>query len=187
MVQQDQRRREALRWLGSIGIFYVLGPAWILASARLYPRLLPVLPEVVLSVGVRALGAALAAFGLALAVASMATMVRVGAGHPFDLTGKERLSRPTQRLLDRGVYAWSRNPMGLGDLLLYAGLALAISSLPSLLVNVPAYASLVWWNHRFNERRGLIERFGSEWLAYERRTPWLVPGPGTLLRRLRGD
>jgi protein-S-isoprenylcysteine O-methyltransferase Ste14 len=181
----DPRLTEALRWLGSIGIFYVLGPAWVVASARLYPRLLPVLPEVELPLPVRALGAALAAGGLGLAAASMATMVRVGVGHPFDLTGHERLSRPTQRLLDRGVYAWSRNPMGLGDLMLYAGLALAISSLPSLLVNVPAYAALVGWNHRFNERRGLLERFGADWLAYERRTPWLVPGPRTLLRRLR--
>jgi protein-S-isoprenylcysteine O-methyltransferase Ste14 len=70
--------------------------------------------------------------------------------------------------------------------MLYAGLALAASSLPALLVNVPAYAALVLWNHRVNERRGLIERFGDEWLAYERRTPWLLPGPRASLRLLRG-
>jgi len=180
-------RREPLRWLGSIGIFYVLIPAWVVVSARLGSRWLPWLPDPHVPIGVRAAGAVLVPLGAWLAALSMRTMIRVGQGHPFDLTGRERLSRPTRRLMTGGVYAWSRNPMGLGDLMLYAGLALAVGSVPSLLVNVPVYAACVWANHRFNERRGLLERFGEDWLRYERETPWLVPGPVRLLRRVRGS
>jgi protein-S-isoprenylcysteine O-methyltransferase Ste14 len=179
-------RDETLRWLGSLGIFYVLIPGWVVASAYLYPRWFPWLPDPSLPAVVRMLGVLPALLGGLLAAQSIRTMLREGQGHPFDLTGQERLSRPTRRLLTRGVYGWTRNPMGLGDLLLYGGLAVAVGSLPSLLVNVPAYAALVWWNHRFNERPGLLERFGEAWLEYERRTPWLLPGPAWILGRLRG-
>ena len=168
-------RLESLRWLGSVGIFYVAIPLWIVFGEPWLLRLAPGLPQAEFPIGSRVAFAVLAAGGAMLATVSMAQLVRRGGGHPFDLTGHERLSRPTRRLVTSGVYACVRNPMGLGDVLLYAGLAGAVGSLPSLLVNVPIYVVLVGWNHRMNERRGLLERFGEEWLRYEASTPWLVP------------
>lgn len=175
-------RRELLRWIASVGIFYVLIPAWVVLSGSIYRVILPWLPDPDVPLGVRIVGCLLAVLGAALAALSIRAIVRVGAGHPFDLTGRERLSRPTQYLVTTGVYRWSRNPMGLGDLMIYAGLALASNSMPSLLVHVPLYVVLVWWNHRFNERKRLLQQFGDDWENYERKTPWLVPGPGWILR-----
>jgi protein-S-isoprenylcysteine O-methyltransferase Ste14 len=173
-------RTEALRWLGSIGIFYVLMPLWVAFSGPLWERALPFLPTDAPPPAWTPVFWALALGGAWLAGESMRTMVRNGEGHPFDLTGRERLSRPTRRLLDRGVYAWSRNPMGLGDVLLYAGIAGLVGSTASLLVNVPGYAAVVWANHRFNERPGLVDRFGDAYLEYERTTSCLFPGPRSL-------
>jgi protein-S-isoprenylcysteine O-methyltransferase Ste14 len=176
--------RELLRWIGSVGIFYVLVPAWVILSDPLLARLSPWLDALQIPVWLRIVGSVAGLCGAGLAFATIRKQVTVGAGHPFDLTGKERLSRPTRHLLTRGPYFWSRNPMGLGDTLLYAGLAASFGAAHSLLVNVPVFAALVWWNHRVNERPSLLERFGADFLDYERTTSCLLPGPRTF-RKLR--
>lgn len=182
-------RRETLRWVGSIGIFYVLIPVWVVRSEPLLGRLLPNLEVPEPPAWLRIVGILVSLSGAGIAVLSIRAQVTIGQGHPFDLTGRQRLSRPTLNLLTRGVYFWCRNPMGLGDTLLYAGLAMSVGAVRSLVANVSVYAVIVWWNHRFNERPSLLERFGSEFFDYERTTSCFVPGLRTFrkLRRRHGD
>ena len=170
-------RDERLRWLGSIGIFYVAIPLFVVLSEPVYARLVPWSPVETFVPPARLAAIALIVAGAALAFRSMRDQVTTGEGHPFDLDGRQALSRPTHRLLTRGVYRWTRNPMGLGDVLLYAGLAIVADAPRSLAVNVPLYAVIVGWNHRFNERPALLARFGAAYLEYERSTSCLVPGP----------
>lgn len=177
---------EVFRWCGSIGIFYVLIPAYLVASERILRALLPAPPVIPDGVVSRATCALLGVAGLGLVFASIRAQVTRGRGHPFDMTGRESFSRPTQVLLAGGVYALSRNPMGLGDIFLYAGVTGLTGSTWSLLLQVPAYAIVVVWNHRVNERPALVARFGEAYLGYERRTPLLIPGPRVLWRTLRG-
>lgn len=167
---------EALRWLGSVGIFYVLVPVLIVVSDPFYEKWFPFVPLVVFSRPVQAAGCVAALTGGFLAFWSIRDQIAVGDGHPFALTGKENLARPTKRLLTHGVYYLCRNPMGLGDILLYGGLAVMMQLPYSLCINVPAYTLLVWYNHRFNERPFLIERFGAEYHVYERNTSCIFPG-----------
>ncbi len=179
------RPKELLRWAGSIGIFYILIPVYLVASDRLLRTLIPLDPPSMNGPWKSALFIAGAAAGLWFVAASIGAQVTRGRGHPFDMTGRESFSRPTQVLLTTGVYGLSRNPMGFGDLLLYGAITGLTNSTWSLLLQVPGYALLVLWNHRFNERPALIKRFGDEWLSYERNTSLLVPGPRTA-RRLLG-
>ena len=178
-------RQELLRWTGSIGIFYALIPAYLIASDRFLQTVMPwPAPRVTHELLVPVYGV-LGLLGAALAWVSMRAQVRRGRGHPFDMTGRESFSRPTQRLLSDGVYTICRNPMGLGDVLFYAGLCGLTASGWSLVIQVPAYAILVVWNHRVNERPALMKRFGDDYRAYERQTPLLIPTPASLKRALR--
>lgn len=179
------RWSELVRWSGSIGIFYILIPAYLVASDLALRWLIPTpAPDVswpwlglILAVG--------GVMGAYLVIASIGAQVVRGRGHPFDMTGAESFSRPTQVLLTRGVYALCRNPMGLGDVLLYACLTWWTGSFWSLLLQVPAYALVVAWNHRFNERPALAHRFGDDYTRYERVTPLLMPSPRSIARALR--
>lgn len=169
--------KEFLRWSGSIGIFYILIPAYLVASDRLLSAVIPLEPPRLDAIPLRVLFAICGVVGLVFVVASIGAQVTRGRGHPFDMTGRESFSRPTQVLLTSGVYALSRNPMGFGDILLYAAITGLTGSAWSLMLQVPGYAVVVLWNHHFNERPALMERFGEAYRAYERRTPVLIPWP----------
>lgn len=67
-----------------------------------------------------------------------------------------------------GPYAWMRNPVYIGNLLLFAGLCLT-SQLPWMIVPFFLWAWGVYYGTvRFEEFR-LTKRFGDEYLAYKQR------------------
>lgn len=91
----------------------------------------------------------------------------VGKGTPIPLIA-------TQRLVISGPYTYCRNPMTLGTAIFYLGIALWLGSISALglglvyPVGILIYIKLV-------EEMELEERFGSEYLEYKRRTPFLIP------------
>ncbi len=105
--------------------------------------------------------------GLALAVWSVWLLTSRGHGTPNPI-------KPPQRLVVRGPYRWSRNPMMVGGWAFGAGLALALRS-PSLLL---VYAGIVVIGVvyvRVAEEPGMLERFGDEYRSYAARVPrWLI-------------
>jgi protein-S-isoprenylcysteine O-methyltransferase Ste14 len=115
--------------------------------------------------------------GLVLVVATARLFVTVGQGTlaPWD---------PPQRLVVRGVYRHVRNPMMAGALSVLLGEAVLSASLPLLCwfaAAVAAYAVYV----PLSEERGLVKRFGDDYLEYRRNVPRWVPrlrpwegGPG---------
>ncbi len=94
----------------------------------------------------------------------------VGKGTPIPLMA-------TQKLIVRGPYTYCRNPMTLGTDLFYLGIALWLGSISALglglvyPVGILIYIKLV-------EERELEKRFGSEYLEYKKKTPFLIPGRG---------
>lgn len=79
-------------------------------------------------------------------------------------------------LVDTGPYAWVRNPLYVGNLLLWAGLG--VVAWPAALVVVPLlcayYAVIVRW-----EEANLAARLGEPYLRYKARVPrWLPRPPG---------
>jgi protein-S-isoprenylcysteine O-methyltransferase Ste14 len=84
----------------------------------------------------------------------------------------------TQKLIVRPPYAYCRNPMSLGAIVLYLGVSVAAGS--------PGAATLVFLGTvvlltyiKLAEEKEMIARFGEEYLAYRRQVPFIIP-------RLRG-
>lgn len=68
-----------------------------------------------------------------------------------------------------GAYRFTRNPQYLGDMLLFAGLAMVSNSLYLLVVN--ALLALVFLLTPFSEEVWLEEQYDEAYLAYKRETP----------------
>jgi protein-S-isoprenylcysteine O-methyltransferase Ste14 len=79
----------------------------------------------------------------------------------------------TRRILDRGPFRISRNPLYLGLTALDIGIALLWPSTWALLL-VPVGVGLLAWGAIVPEERYLLAKFGNEYLAYTRRVRrWL--------------
>jgi len=154
--------------LGSALLFWFIVPAfllWLSGWLTVWGNL-PTLPPAGWPLW---LGAALMLAGFMLDLWVIYYQHTVGRGTPSPLV-------PTQRLVTEGPFAYSRNPMYVGTLTLYTGLALvvglvamlAIVALGALLVH--AYVVLV-------EEKEMEARFGADYREYKRRVPrWLPLG-----------
>jgi protein-S-isoprenylcysteine O-methyltransferase Ste14 len=118
-------------------------------------------------VGLPLLGGVLICLGLVLMVATIRLFVTVGKGTlaPWN---------PTQRLVVQGIYRHVRNPMIAGVFFVLLGEAILAASLPLLgwfavfvVVNA-VYIPLV-------EERGLVKRFGADYLTYQQNVPRWIP------------
>lgn len=163
-------RREGVRTLilAFVGgpIFLGLMPVVVGgAGPRLDRRLgLPVLQ---LGLGTRVLSGGVALTGFALGLWSVVAQVTRGRGTPLPVM-------PTQQLLTERPFCYCRNPMTLGTILAYLGLALARATFAGAALVVALSAGLLVYLKRIEERE-LAERFGEAYLAYRRDTPFLIP------------
>ena len=64
--------------------------------------------------------------------------------------------------------------------MIFVGLSILAGCDGGLVINTPLRYLSVWLNCRFFERKGLIERFGNDYLDYERTTSLIIPGLKTL-------
>ena len=119
------------------------------------------------TVGLPVCGSALICLGLVLMIATIRMFVTVGKGTlaPWN---------PPQRLVVQGVYRHVRNPMISGVFFVLLGEAILAASLPLLgwfavfvVVNA-VYIPLV-------EERGLVKRFGADYLTYKQNVPRWMP------------
>jgi protein-S-isoprenylcysteine O-methyltransferase Ste14 len=93
--------------------------------------------------------------------------VRLGGGGP-GLSGA-----PPERLVEGGIYAWTRNPMYLGHIIYMIGVAVLLQSWLGALI---AAARAVWFHFRvLRDERGLAERFGEPYLTYTKRVKRWLP------------
>jgi protein-S-isoprenylcysteine O-methyltransferase Ste14 len=106
----------------------------------------------------RVVAALLLAAGFGLIAWSMGLFTRAGTS-PLPM-------RPAAALVRSGPYRWSRNPMYLGMLLLYAGVALLFDVFWALVLT-PLVPALVVWLVIRREERYLEERFGGEYRRYQ--------------------
>ena len=77
--------------------------------------------------------------------------------------------RQPRVLMTQGIYAWSRNPIYFGEVLMLAGLALMLEATIGWWV-VPVFAGLVEYLFIRPEERLLRSVFGERFVAYEKRT-----------------
>lgn len=87
--------------------------------------------------------------------------------------GGPGLSNPPERLVTTGPYRFTRNPMYLGHLVFFLGLAITFSGLAWLLFA----AHLVWFDRRARaDETHLLELFGPAYADYRGRVKRWVPG-----------
>jgi protein-S-isoprenylcysteine O-methyltransferase Ste14 len=109
--------------------------------------------------------------GALIALAGMATRA---AGVAAAGTTTRRRSRAVARLVTHGVFSWVRNPLYIGNLLLWGGVLVATEAwllAPGAIVAFAiAYAFIVWYEE------GVLESmFGDEYLSYKATVPRWIP------------
>jgi protein-S-isoprenylcysteine O-methyltransferase Ste14 len=80
----------------------------------------------------------------------------------------------TQKLIVQGPYAHCRNPMTLGADLFYVGISIWMGSLSAVGLTM-LYVILSAVYLKVIEEKRLEERFGTEYLEYKQRTPFIIP------------
>ena len=147
------------RWLGSTSNRTFL--AWPVALAA---------AEAVIQQGLPALspwGVPLLAWGYLQYKFVGTFRTREGGGGPG-------ISIPPDRIVEHGAYRWLRNPMYLGHLIFFLGLAVVFRSWIGLAVLV---AHGFWFDRRVREDEArLAERFGDSYRDYCRRVKRWLPG-----------
>ena len=88
--------------------------------------------------------------------------------------GGPGISVPPERIVEQGPYRWVRNPMYLGHLLFFAGLAVTLQSW--IAAAVFAFHT-VWFDRRVREdERHLEALFGEPYRGYCARVKRWIPG-----------
>ena len=80
----------------------------------------------------------------------------------------------TQKLIIEPPYTYCRNPMALGAIVMYQGVAILFRSIGAVVVVLLFAVLLLIYIQHFEEKEMEI-RFGEEYLAYKRQTPFLIP------------
>ena len=157
----DLALRSLLAALWFALVFFVALPAAVLHASGASLRPVPG--------AAAAVGVGLVAAALGLVAFHVVAFVRQGRGTPAPLL-------PPRRLVGRGLYRWTRNPMYLLYTVAIAGEALAFRSWALL-----AYAFAFWLlAHLYVvgvEEKQLQHRFGEAYRAYCRRTGRWLPRP----------
>jgi protein-S-isoprenylcysteine O-methyltransferase Ste14 len=117
------------------------------------------------------------------AAAWVAGAVVVVAGEWIRLAGvaaagtvTRRRSRAVQRLVTYGIFAWVRNPLYVGNFLIWMGFTIISGVFWFLPIAIVIFAVEYSLIVRYEE--GVLESiFGAEYLAYKERTPRWTPRP----------
>jgi protein-S-isoprenylcysteine O-methyltransferase Ste14 len=112
-------------------------------------------------------GALLIASGWGLGLWSNYVQFTVGRGTPVPLMA-------TQKLILQPPYAYCRNPMALGAVVLYLGVCVAAGSPGAGLLWLPGAVALLTYI-RLVEEQEMVARFGEEYQAYRRRVSFIIP------------
>ena len=98
---------------------------------------------------------------------AVCVQLSVGRGTPLPVVA-------TRRLIMESPYTYCRNPMALGTTMVYLGVAVWVGSLSAIALAF-IYPSVIVVYTKLFEERELEKRFGSEYVEYKKRTPFVIP------------
>jgi protein-S-isoprenylcysteine O-methyltransferase Ste14 len=102
-----------------------------------------------------------------VAIWTIVIQISSASGTPFPML-------PTKKLLIVGPFKYCRNPMTLGTIIAYVGIAVLIGSFTALIV-VAIFAAMLICYLKIIEEKELQMRFGSEYIEYKKKTPFIIP------------
>ena len=105
--------------------------------------------------------------GCLFAMWSNYSQFTIGRGTPVPLMA-------TQKLVVQPPYTYCRNPMALGAIFMYLGVAILFHSIGAIFLVLVSGVGLLIYIKRFEEKEMEI-RFGQEYLTYKQQTPFLIP------------
>lgn len=147
-------------------VFMVLIPTGLIRLSAVLDRGFR-LPRLSIGPVNRLVGGLMMGAGWLFAMWTNVLQFTVGRGTPVPLMA-------TQELIVDGPYRFCRNPMVLGAVVMYLGLAVSIGSLSAVaLVLLPTIWLLVYVKHW--EEPELEARFGEAYRLYRQHTPFLLP------------
>src|SRR6476661_5259414 len=112
---------------------------------------------------------------LGLLLIALGEMIRL-AGVAAAGTVTRRRSRTVQRLVTYGIFSWMRNPLYVGNFLIWIGFIVISDVLWFIPFAIALFAIEYTLIVRYEE--GVLESiFGAEYLAYKNRTPRWIPRP----------
>ena len=107
-------------------------------------------------------------WGLFSLIWSVTIQIHIGKGTPVPLA-------PTQNLIITGPYKLCRNPIHFGTIIYYLGVGTLVGSLTIGIMSFLLGLILFSFYNKFVEEKELLLRFGKEYGAYKRNTPFLIP------------
>lgn len=105
--------------------------------------------------------------GATFAMWSIYAQITAGRGTPLPVMA-------TQKLLIAPPFSYCRNPMSLGTIILYSGIAILVGS-PSAVIIVFILSILLILYIKKVEEVEMEERFGKEYQAYRESVPFIIP------------
>lgn len=113
------------------------------------------------------LGILILLMGLQLTISSILLFIKVGKGTlaPWD---------PTQKLVVKGPYRYTRNPMIIGVLFIIFAEALLLG-FSGLIIYAILFFLLNTIYFKFSEEPGLVKRFGNDYIEYRKNVPMWIP------------
>ena len=168
-------RRRILAKVLPVFVYSLFFPALLFIIPKLYLDRWLQLPTFLTPVVKGLLGGSLVTLGLIFIVWSIREQRELGKGTPMPLMA-------TQKLVVQKPYLYCRNPMFFGIINLFFGISVLLDSISSL-VMVLIFSVIVLLYTKLIEEKELEKRFGDEYLAYMKRTPFIIPTPTTLRRK----
>jgi protein-S-isoprenylcysteine O-methyltransferase Ste14 len=113
------------------------------------------------------IGPALILAGIIFLMWTTKVQREIGKGTPMPLMA-------TQKLIIQKPYSYCRNPLFFGLFNFYFGISMVIGSISSFVV-VALFSTIVLTYVKLIEEKELEKRFGDDYTAYKRTTPFLIP------------
>jgi len=140
-------------------LFFIL-PNFVLDSWLNLPKLFSTSTRILL-------GGAMILLGVFFLLWTLKAQKEIGKGTPMPLMA-------TQKLVIQAPYSFTRNPLAFGLINFYFGISIAIGSISSSII-ILVFSTLILVYIRNIEEKELEQRYGADYAAYKKVTPFLMP------------
>lgn len=173
-MNKSDIKKHIIGYLMGSFVFLILIPSVIYLASLISPASLGVNVPLVKFINY-SVATLLSIAGIVFAIWSNIDLLVVGKGGPTDFFNKS-ISPRSKKLVTKGPYRYTRNPMVFGMNALYIALSMFLNSLSSLLFCF-IFLSIIILYLKLTEEKRLIKDFGDEYIKYRKNVSMIIPLP----------